>query len=55
MAEDENLFLSMDTIQQISEFAAELLTNQGSTVRFPAVVIEPDGKQYIEEIYTVGD
>lgn len=55
MAEDENLFWSMDTIQQISEFAAELLTNQGSTVRFPAVVIEPDGKQYIEEIYTVGD
>ena len=45
----------MDTIQQISEFAAELLTNQGSTVQFPAVVIEPDGKQYIEEIYTVGD
>lgn len=51
MAEDENLFWSMDTIQQISEFAAELLTNQGSPVRFPAVVTEPDGKQYIEEIY----
>ena len=53
MAEDENLFLSMDTIQQISEFAAELLTNQGSPVRFPAVVTEPDGKQYIEEIYSI--
>lgn len=53
MAEDENLFWSMDTIQQISEFAAELLTNQGSPVRFPAVVTEPDGKQYIEEIYSI--
>lgn len=52
MAEDEALEWNMEVIGQIADFAAELLTSHGSRVRFPSVVTEPDGSQYIEEYYT---
>lgn len=51
MAEDENLEWNMEIIGQLADFAAELLTNHGSRVRFPAVVTEPDDTQHIEEYY----
>ena len=51
MAEDENLEWNMEIIGQLADFAAELLTNHGSRVRFPAVSTEPDDTQHIEEYY----
>ena len=36
---------------ELADLAAELLTRHGSRVRYPAVVTEPDGRQYIEEYH----
>lgn len=51
MAEDENLEWNMEILGQLADYAAELLTRHGSRVRHPAVVTEPDGRQYIEEYH----
>lgn len=51
MAEDDDLQWNMEILGELADFAAELLTRHGSRVRYPAVVTEPDGGQYIEEYH----
>lgn len=51
MAEDDDLQWNMEILGELADFAAELLTRHGSRVRYPAVVTEPDGRQYIEEYH----
>ncbi len=55
MAEDDNLEWNMEILGQLADFAADLLTDHGSKVRYPSVVTEPDGNQYIEEFYGEND
>lgn len=49
--ENENLEWDMAYIGEIAEFAANTLVLHGEKVRFPAVVTNQDGSQYIEEFY----
>ena len=51
MAEDDDLQWNMEILGELADLAAELLTRHGSRVRYPAVVTEPDGRQYIEEYH----
>lgn len=51
MAEDDHLEWNMEILGELADLAAELLTRHGSRVRYPAVVTEPDGRQYIEEYH----
>lgn len=51
LAEDPDMEWDMDCIGEIADFAASLLTKRGIKVRFPSVVTEDDGTQYIEEYY----
>ena len=51
MAEDDRLEWNMEILGELADLAAELLTRHGSRVRYPAVVTEPDGRQYIEEYH----
>ena len=51
MAEDDHLQWNMEILGELADLAAELLTRHGSRVRYPAVVTEPDGRQYIEEYH----
>lgn len=41
----------MAFIGEIADFAASILTEHDIKVRFPSVVTEEDGTQYIEEYY----
>ena len=41
----------MAFIGEIADAAAEILTKQGKKVRYPAVVTNADGSQYIAEYY----
>lgn len=50
MCEDE-LEWDMAFIGEIADAAAEILTEQGKKVRYPAVVTNADGSQYIAEYY----
>jgi hypothetical protein len=43
----------MEIIGEIAECAACVLVEHGNKVRYPSIVTEPDGKQYIEEYYTM--
>lgn len=49
MAENPELEWDMSFIGEIADCAASVLTGHGIRVRFPSVVTNPDGTQYIEE------
>lgn len=51
MAEDEDLEWDMAFIGEIADYAADLLTQRGIRVRFPSIVTDTDGTQYIEEFF----
>ena len=51
LAENENLKWDMEYIGEIADFAASMLVKSGNRVRYPAVVTEEDGRQYIVEYY----
>lgn len=51
MAEGDDLQWNMEILGELADLAAELLTRHGSRVRYPAVVTESDGRQYIEEYH----
>lgn len=49
MAENPELEWDMSFIGEIADCAASVLMGHGIRVRFPSVVTNPDGTQYIEE------
>lgn len=51
LTENDNLEWDMAFLGEIADLAASIMTEQGHKVRFPSVVTEKDGKQYIEEFY----
>lgn len=51
LAEDENLEWDMHCIGEIAGFAADILTAAGKKIRYPAVVTEKSGRQYISEFH----
>lgn len=55
MAENPELEWDMSFIGEIADCAASILTGHGIRVRFPAVVTNPDGSQYIEEYCCEGE
>ena len=53
LTEQPDLEWDMAMLGEIADFAAEHIASMGHKVRFPSVVTEEDGTQYIEE-YTEG-
>ena len=53
MTENDALEWDMSYIGEIAEFAAEYLAARGMAIRFPSVVTEESGIQYIEEYYRI--
>lgn len=51
LCEEPELEWNMEFIGEIADVAAEILTRCGKRVRYPAVVTNEDGTQYIEEFY----
>ncbi len=51
LTEDENLEWDMYFIGEIADFAANTLVLMGNKVRYPAVVSEDNGRQYIAEYH----
>jgi hypothetical protein len=51
LTENPNLKWDMAFLGEIADLAASIMTEQGYKVRFPSVVTEEDGTQYIEEYY----
>lgn len=51
VADDEELEWDMYYLGEIAELAANIMVNRGYRVRFPAIVTETDGSQYVEEYY----
>ena len=51
LTENPDLEWDMAYLGEIADLAAGVLTKQGYRVRFPSVVTEQDGTQYIEEYY----
>ena len=51
LTENPALEWNMAFLGEIADLAAAILTKQGYRVRFPSVVTEEDGTQYIEEYY----
>lgn len=51
MCEEPELEWDMAFIGEIADVAADILSKQGKRVRYPAVVTNEDGSQYIEEYY----
>lgn len=51
LCEDPQLEWDMAFIGEIADIAAEVLARQGKKVRYPAVVTNEDGSQYIEEYF----
>lgn len=51
LTENENLEWDMYFIGEIADFAANTLVLAGNKVRYPAVVTEEDGSQYIVEYH----
>ena len=51
MTQDEDLEWDMEYIGEIADCVASILTSQGKKVRYPSVMTNPDGTQYIEEYY----
>lgn len=51
VADNDDLEWDMHYIGEIAELVANMLVERGEKVRFPSVVTEQDGSQYIEEYY----
>ena len=51
LTENPDLEWNMAFLGEIADLAASIMTRQGHKVRFPGVVTEQDGTQYIEEYY----
>lgn len=51
LCEDPELEWDMEFIGEIADITADVLTRLGKKVRYPAVVTNEDGSQYIEEFY----
>ena len=51
LTENSDLEWNMAFLGEIADLAASIMTRQGHKVRFPSVVTEQDGTQYIEEYY----
>jgi len=51
LTENPDLEWDMAFLGEIADLAAGIMTEQGHKVRFPSVVTEEDGTQYIEEFY----
>ena len=51
LTENENLEWDMFFIGEIADFAANTLVLRGNKVRYPAIVTEDDGRQYIAEYH----
>lgn len=51
ITENEALEWDMFYIGEIAEFTVNLMLLRGEKVRFPSVVTEENGRQYIEEYY----
>ena len=49
LSENSELEWNMSFIGEIADYAAAVLTEHAIPVRFPAIVTENDGSQYIEE------
>ena len=50
-AENDNLEWDMAYIGNIADYICETLYRNGIKVRFPSIVTEDDGTQYVEEYY----
>ena len=55
LTENPDLEWDMYYIGDIADYAANTLCLMGNKVRYPAVVIEEDEKQHIEEYHNGGD
>lgn len=55
MADNPELEWDMSFIGEIADCAASVLMDHGIRVRFPSVVTNPDGSQYIEEYCGEGE
>ncbi len=51
LTEDPDLEWDMAFLGEVADLATGIMTKQGHKVRFPSVVTEVDGTQYIEEYY----
>jgi hypothetical protein len=51
LTENPDLEWDMAFLGEIADLAASIMTEQGHKVRFPSIVTEDDGTQYIEENY----
>ena len=51
LTENPDLEGDMAFLGEIADLAAGIMVRQGHKVRFPSVVTEEDGTQYIEEYY----
>lgn len=51
LTENPDLEWDMAFLGEIADLAASIMTEQGHKVRFPSIVTEEDGTQYIEENY----
>ena len=54
LTENPDLELDMYYIDEIADYAANLLCLLGNRVSYPAVVTGEDGKQYVEEYHCEG-
>lgn len=52
MSEKPDLEWNMSFIGEIADFAAFILDKHGIKVRFPSIVTNPDGSQYVEEYFS---
>ena len=51
LAQKPDMEWDMGFIGEIADYAASVLVSRGFRVRFPAVVTNPDGRQYIAQYY----
>ena len=51
LTEKPDLEWDMEFIGEITDMAASILIDQGFRIRYPTIIIEPDGRQYFEEYY----
>lgn len=51
LCEEPELAWDIEFIGEIADIAADILSKYGKKVRYPAVVTNEDGSQYIEEYY----
>lgn len=52
LTEDSDIEWSMSYIGEIADLASNVLASNGHKVRYPSIVIEPDGRQHIEDYVT---